>query len=132
MGAPFSLSGLLGSRHSVPHFSKATKPKNLSLRQDDGLRSVAKGIESSLDAGPGTGARRACADFLNTLAAFHDVKAPGIQVLATRPIRTREGGWPTELFGGLRFQDQNDSRMDIDCDSQAGHLLLNISEHSLP
>lgn len=114
------------------NFLESDRNRILNLPRGSRLTSHAQVIESSLEERIGTGARRACADFLNTLAAFHDVKAPGIRVLATRPIRTREGGWATELFGGLRSQDQNDSRMDMDCDSQAGHLLLNISEHSLP
>lgn len=80
-------------------FLESDRTRILNLPQGDRLRSVAKEIEFSMEAGTGTSARRACADFLSTLAAFYDVEAPGISVLAARPIRTREGGWATELFG---------------------------------
>ena len=32
-------------------------------------------------------------------ADFYGVERPGIRVLAARPLRVREGGWASELFG---------------------------------
>jgi hypothetical protein len=43
--------------------------------------------------------RQACAEFLTIAAEFYQVKIPTLRVLSARPIRVREGGWGTELFG---------------------------------
>jgi len=43
--------------------------------------------------------RRACGDVLAVAARCYRVEAPNLRVLAARPIRVREGGWASELFG---------------------------------
>ncbi len=44
--------------------------------------------------------RRVCNEFLTAFAKFYGVRAPEVRALAARPIRVREGGWASELFGG--------------------------------
>jgi hypothetical protein len=80
-------------------FSESDGTKLLNLPGDDGLKSVAEEIESSLEAETRAALRQACARFLNILGDFYGVEAPVIRILAARPIRTHEGGWATELFG---------------------------------
>ena len=43
--------------------------------------------------------RDACADFLTATANFYSVRTPLIKALAARPLRVRESGWSSELFG---------------------------------
>ena len=50
--------------------------------------------------------RRACAEFLSAAAAFYGVRAPEVRALAARPLRVREGGWQTELFGDYTMTDE--------------------------
>src|SRR5581483_7162936 len=38
-------------------------------------------------------------DFLAAAADFFKVPRPEVKALAARPLRVREGGWATELFG---------------------------------
>src|SRR5262245_26272165 len=40
-----------------------------------------------------------CGDFLTVAADFYGVARPEVRALAARPLRVREGGWATELFG---------------------------------
>lgn len=56
-------------------------------------------LESSLVGEATKSIRLACARFLNIAADFYQVGRPDVRVLAARPIRSREGGWATELFG---------------------------------
>ena len=44
-------------------------------------------------------ARKACTEFLAASADFYHIPTPAIRVLASRPLRVREGGWSSELFG---------------------------------
>jgi hypothetical protein len=81
------------------HFLESDGNKVLSLPEDGRLERAAKAIESSLEAGACAAVRKACTEFLNILASSYRVEAPGISVLAARPLRSREGGWATELFG---------------------------------
>jgi hypothetical protein len=80
-------------------FLKSEQKSTLSFPQDNRIAISAGPIESSLEAGAVTPVRRGCAELLNILAGFYQVEAPSIRVLAARPIRTREGGWASELFG---------------------------------
>lgn len=80
-------------------FLKSDQNGTLVLPKDNRIEISSATIESSLKAGTVPSVRRACSELLSTLAAFYNVEAPGIRVLAARPIRSREGGWATELFG---------------------------------
>jgi hypothetical protein len=62
---------------------------------DNRLEAAAKLIESSLKGA----VRLACAGFLKIAADFYQVARPDGRVLAALPIRNREGGWATKLFG---------------------------------
>lgn len=52
-----------------------------------------------MQGGTAASIRKACAEFLSVAPAFYAVRRPTIRVLAARPLRVREGGWATELFG---------------------------------
>ena len=47
----------------------------------------------------------ACAAFLREAASFYGVRPPEVRALAARPLRVREGGWATELFGDYSLGD---------------------------
>lgn len=71
----------------------------LEVPADDRLIALAREIEAALKAGEGPPLRRSCAKFLTAAADFYGVRPPQLRVLAARPLRVREGGWATELFG---------------------------------
>jgi len=71
----------------------------LDLPQDDRLRAPAGLIDAALASGKTTALRLACAGFLGVASDFYKVSSPGVRVLAARPVRVREGGGATELFG---------------------------------
>jgi hypothetical protein len=80
-------------------FLKSDRIDSLDLPQDDGLCRLAKSIAKALNSEIRRGVRQACADFLSSTAGFYGVRKPQIRVLAARPLRVRESGWGTELFG---------------------------------
>ncbi len=71
----------------------------LELPQDGCLRGPAKAIEAAMKAEERNAVRKACTEFLTAAADFYNVPKPAIRVLASRPLRVREGGWSSELFG---------------------------------
>ena len=71
----------------------------LEVPGDDRLLTLRNFIDSALSDGTSAAVRRACAEFLSVASAFYGVPKPGVRVLAARPVRVREGGWATELFG---------------------------------
>jgi hypothetical protein len=80
-------------------FLESDRHRILDLPQDANLGTAANSVESSLEEGTIKAVQEACAAFLESAAEFYEVGKPGIRVLAARPIRSREGGWATELFG---------------------------------
>jgi hypothetical protein len=80
-------------------FIKSDLLAALPLPPDDRLLRSAKLMATALEAGNLPGVLAACADFLCLAADFYAVQTPGIQVLAARPRRVREGAWTSELFG---------------------------------
>src|SRR5262245_45611507 len=52
-----------------------------------------------MESGEAPSVRRACVEFVAAAAEFYQVQRPLLRVLAARPIRVREGGWASELFG---------------------------------
>lgn len=71
----------------------------LEVPRDDRLRLPASRILVAMELGQSRAARKACAEFLSAAADFYGVARPQVRVLASRPLRVREGGWATELFG---------------------------------
>lgn len=71
----------------------------LQVPDDERLILPARTIEGALKSAESVPVRRACVDFLSAAAAFYQVRVPKLRVLAARPLRVREGGWATELFG---------------------------------
>jgi hypothetical protein len=80
-------------------FLKSDLLTRLPLPPDDRWRDPAASIASALAAGTVASLLPACAAFLNAAADFYAVPRPEISVLAARPLRVREGGWASELFG---------------------------------
>jgi hypothetical protein len=78
-------------------FLESDRNKAIDLPHDGRLTAGAKSIELSLEHSKAV--REACTGFLNAAADFYRIQTPGIRVLAARPIRSREGGWSSELFG---------------------------------
>jgi len=79
-------------------FLESDRIKALDLPQDRYLPRIAKSIEEAMKAGKTADVRRACAEFLEASTRFYEVRACGVRVLASRPLRVREQ-WTTELFG---------------------------------
>jgi hypothetical protein len=80
-------------------FQQSDLLTSLPLPADDRLRELAKSIALAMDEVTDTGIQPACAEFLRVAADFYGVEKPGIRVLAARPLRVREGGGASELFG---------------------------------
>jgi hypothetical protein len=79
-------------------FLKSDSLVTMPLPSDDRLRAPAISMASALDGGTPKEVFAACSAFLNAAAEFYGVQAPGIKVLAARPLHVREG-WTSELFG---------------------------------
>lgn len=80
-------------------FERSDLLTSLALPSDSRLLDQAKQIGSALAEGTTARLQPACAAFLRSAAEFYDVQIPEIRVLAARPLRVREGGWASELFG---------------------------------
>lgn len=80
-------------------FLESDRNRDLDLPKDDRLTTPANSLETALKAEKMAAVRQACTEFLNLAADFYKVEATPIRVLAARPLRSREGGWATELFG---------------------------------
>jgi hypothetical protein len=80
-------------------FLKSDSLSTLPLPADERLREVAQPLEEALKQETTTRVRSVCSAFLNVAADFYGVQRPPIVVLAARPLRVREGGWASELFG---------------------------------
>ena len=72
---------------------------DLAIPADDRLRSRTIAIEAAMVTGKPAAVLYACRDFLTVASDFYKVQRPELGVLAARPLRVREGGWSTELFG---------------------------------
>lgn len=80
-------------------FATSDRLRTIDLPLDERLRALARSIELAMHSGETAPVRRACAEFLATAAKFCHVETPQLRVLAARPLRVREGGWGSELFG---------------------------------
>jgi hypothetical protein len=71
----------------------------LPVPEDGRLVESAGSIALALKAEAVPELQRVCLNFLSLAAAFYEVDKAGVRVLAARPLRVREGGWSSELFG---------------------------------
>ena len=71
----------------------------LDLPGDGRIPLLASAIESAMAEESQAKVRQACAEFLTAAAEFYRVRPPDVKALAARPLRVREGGWASELFG---------------------------------
>ena len=78
---------------------------SMDLPSSPELQQLAQAIEDVMTDGTREQVRRTCADFLGAAAAFYGVPTPEVRALAARPLRVREGGWQTELFGDYSLAD---------------------------
>ena len=88
----------------LTQFAGSDQHIQLHLPQDPRLVLRAALIESAMQAGKPAAISYACADFLAVAADFYKVHRTEIRVLAARPLRVREGGWSSELFGDYNLQ----------------------------
>jgi hypothetical protein len=87
------------SKTLLAKFAESDQITTLDVPHDERLRTLAATIESVIKDGSRAGVTRACADFLSAASAFYGVPTPDVRALSARPLRVREGGWATELFG---------------------------------
>src|SRR5580704_3486786 len=80
-------------------FLKSDLLTTLAVPPDERLQKQARSIALALKEGARADMQPLCALFLSAAADFYRVQSPGIHVLAARPLRVREGGWASELFG---------------------------------
>lgn len=80
-------------------FIRSDQTKELIVPGNDRLKTIAQGIEAAMKREARGDIKSACAAFLGAASSFYKVREPSISVLAARPLRVREGGWTSELFG---------------------------------
>jgi hypothetical protein len=85
-------------------FIESDQLTGLALPSDDRLRRSAALIESATQAEARAAIQHACSEFLAIASDFYGVPKPGVSALAARPLRVREGGWASELFGDYSVQ----------------------------
>ena len=83
----------------LAQFRESERLTRIELPATSRLLQLAQVINSVMQEGTRDEVRRACAEFLGAAAASYSVRAPEVRALAARPLRVREGGWQTELFG---------------------------------
>lgn len=80
-------------------FERSDQLKELPVPTDERLRIIAKRMQAAMETEARGVIKNTCSAFLTAAASFYRVREPGITVLAARPVRSREGGWSSELFG---------------------------------
>jgi hypothetical protein len=83
----------------VREFGQSDRLDTLDIPLDDNLVIPAQSIETAMRSENRKAVRMACTKFLVHASGFYQVTEPTVRVLAARPLRIREGGWGTELFG---------------------------------
>jgi hypothetical protein len=89
---------------SLTEFMASDQRLQVAVPRDDRLRARTVAIESAMRIAKPAAVLHACADFLTVGADFYQVQRPGVRVLAARPLRVREGGWSSELFGDYNLE----------------------------
>ena len=90
--------GLLGD------YRNSDRLRRLDLPADDRFPVAAQAIQEALDMEQAAAVRKACAAFLAAASDFYSISKPRIRVLAARPLKVREDGGATELFGDYHFE----------------------------
>lgn len=90
---------------SLNQFRESERLTGIELPPSGTLPQLAQQIESVMKNGTREQVREGCAEFLAAAAGFYGVRAPEVRALAARPLRVREGGWQTELFGDYSLRD---------------------------
>jgi hypothetical protein len=80
-------------------FTESDQLTGLELPGDNRLRLSALTIETAMKSESRAAVQNACAEFLQIAREFYGVPKPDVRALASRPLRVREGGWASELFG---------------------------------
>jgi len=80
-------------------FARSDRLNDLKVPEGDRLQSRAKSIQAAMALDQRTPVKRACSEFVSAAADFYEVTQPELRILEARPLRVREGGWATELFG---------------------------------
>ena len=80
-------------------FARSDQLAALLVPTNDRLKAIAERIEAAMKTEARGDIKNTCAAFLTVASSFYKVREPGISVLAARPLRVREGGWRTEIFG---------------------------------
>jgi hypothetical protein len=83
----------------LAEFRKSDKLGSLEFPTDGRLVVSARSVEATLKDEDRAAVRRESTELLVRAADFYRVSQPSVRVLAARPLRVREGGWGTELFG---------------------------------
>jgi hypothetical protein len=83
----------------LTQFRESERFTAMDLPPGPKLSRMAEDIRLAMTEGSREQVRRTCASFLNAAAPFYGVRVPEVRALAARPLRVREGGWQTELFG---------------------------------
>jgi hypothetical protein len=79
-------------------FMESDRIRALDLPQNGRLLTIAKSIDSAMQAGKSADVRQGSKELLAATSDFYKVPACAVRVLAARPLRVREN-WATELFG---------------------------------
>ncbi|MGH9770686.1 MAG: hypothetical protein ACRD4Q_03150 [Candidatus Acidiferrales bacterium] len=83
----------------LAQFLHSDRRGELEVPQDKRLRLRAQAIETAMAGGKQAAVLHACTEFVAVASEFYLVQKPAMRVLAARPLRIRESGWSTELFG---------------------------------
>ncbi|MBI3940816.1 MAG: hypothetical protein HY315_08275 [Acidobacteria bacterium] len=83
----------------LAQFLESDRLAVIELPQQDRLSRLAQSIDLAMKDGTKAVVQQACAEFVEATSEFYQVRKPGIRVLAARPLRVRDGGRATELFG---------------------------------
>lgn len=94
------------SRLLQAEYQKSDVTRGLQVPPDDRLLKAARSIEEALATEEAAVVREACVAFLAEAAEYYGVSVPQVRVLRARPIRARESGGGTELFGDYHFEQK--------------------------
>jgi hypothetical protein len=87
-------------------YIRSDRVHSLDLPSDDRFRVAARSIEEALGTEQSSLVRKACLAFLCLTAEYYSVSVPQARVLRARPLKVREDGWGTELFGDYNFDEK--------------------------
>ncbi len=80
-------------------YTASDRLTELQAPDDSALLELSNVVADAMKVGKTPPVKQSCSEFLATASDFYQVQCPSVKVLASRPLRVREGGWATELFG---------------------------------